>query len=294
MSIAKYEAFLRTVEHGSLSAAALSLGYTQSGVSHMLSSLESELGVRLITRNRGGIHLTEAGERILPVVRNLVGSNEQITQIISSLRGMHSGTVRVGSFTSVAVHWLPGIIKEFQDEYPHIEFKLHNGDYYDVENWLQNREVDIGFVRMPFDSVYKCYPLVEDRLLAILPKDHKLASMEKFPIKQASREPFISLPESSAHDARMALNAAGVKPNVKFYTKDDYALIAMVAHGLGISIVPELLLSGMSEDVAVLELDEPSSRTICLAMHNDDGVGPATVKFAEHVCRWVKRNVNIP
>ena len=241
MSLAKYEAFLRIVDMGSLSAAAAALGYTQSAVSHMLLSLEKELGLRLITRSRAGVHLTDAGERLLPVVRTLLADNEQLGQTVAALHGLDAGTVRIGAFTSVAVHWLPGIIKSFQQEYPRIEFKLMNGDYFDVENWLYGHEVDLGFVRMPFDGAYLCTPLVEDRLLAILPRGHRLAKEKRFPIRQAAYEPFISLPESSAQDTRMALEAAGVKPNIKFYTKDDYAIIAMVANGLGMSIVPELL-----------------------------------------------------
>lgn len=294
MSLAKYEAFLRIVDTGSLSAAAAALGYTQSAVSHMLLSLEKELGLRLITRSRAGVHLTDAGERLLPVMRTLLSDHEQLRQTVAALHGLDAGTVRIGAFTSVAVHWLPGIIKSFQQEYPHIEFKLMNGDYYDVENWLYGHEVDLGFVRMPFDGAYLCTPLVEDRLLAILPRGHRLAREKRFPIRQAAHEPFISLPESSAQDIRMALEAAGVKPNIKFYTRDDYAIIAMVANGLGMSIVPELLLTGRSGGLAVRELDIPGSRTIGLAMRAMDNVGPATVKFADHVCAWIHAHVKNP
>lgn len=292
MSIAKYEAFLRIVETGSLSAAAEALGYTQSGVSHMLLSLEKELGLRLITRSRAGIHLTAAGETLLPAVRALLSSNERLTQVIAALHGMDAGVVRIGAFTSVAVHWLPGIIKVFQTEYPKIEFQLMNGDYHDVEHWLHNHEVDLGFVRLPFDASYRCTPLFEDRLLAILPPDHRFASAERFPIRQAAREPFISLPESSAQDTRAVLDAAGVTPHIKFYTRDDYAIIAMVANGLGMSIVPELLLSGRTEKIAIKELDTPSSRTIGLALRSADAIGPAAQKFADHVCQWVHHHVD--
>ena len=294
MSLAKYEALLRIVDMGSLSAAAAALGYTQSAVSHMLLSLEKELGLRLITRSRAGVHLTDAGERLLPVVRTLLADNEQLGQTVAALHGLDAGTVRIGAFTSVAVHWLPGIIKSFQQEYPRIEFKLMNGDYFDVENWLYGQEVALGFVRMPFDGAYLCTPLVEDRLLAILPRGHRLAKEKRFPIRQAAYEPFISLPESSAQDTRMALEAAGVKPNIKFYTKDDYAIIAMVANGLGMSIVPELLLTGRSNGLAVRELDIPGSRTIGLAMRAIDSVGPATVKFADHVCAWIRAHAANP
>ncbi len=156
----------------------------------------------------------------------------------AAIRGLDSGLVRIGTFTSVAVHWLPGVLKEFQRDYPRVEFKLLNGDYNDVERVGARRRVDIGFVNLPSPLDCECIPLMEDRLMAILPKDSRFASYPKFPLVECDGA-FISLLKSSNHDARRALEAAGVKPNVRFYTKDDYAVIAMVEQGLGISIMPE-------------------------------------------------------
>ena len=150
------------------------------------------------------------------------------------------------------------VLKEFQTDYPNVDFRLLNGDYHDVEQWLQDGSIDIGFVNVPCALDCECIPLMEDRLLAILPLDSRFASYPKFPLVECETEPFISLLKSSDHDARRALEAAGVKPNVRFYTKDDYAIIAMVEQGLGMSIMPELLL------------------------------GPATKRFADYVVRYVQ------
>jgi len=122
----------------------------------------------------------------------------------------------------------------------------------------------------------------------VLPKDHKHASLEKFPVELAENEAFITLLESSDHDSRRALDAAGVKPNIRFTTKDDYAIIAMVEQGLGISIMPELLLKGRDGRLKALELEPPCSRTIGLAMATSSDDSPATRSFAEYVCNWVK------
>lgn len=123
---------------------------------------------------------------------------------------------------------------------------------------------------------------------------HRLAREKRFPIRQAAHEPFVSLPESSAQDTRMALEAAGVKPNIKFYTRDGYAAIAMAANGPGRSIVPALLLAGRSNGLAVRELDIPGSRTIGPAMRALDGVGAATVRFADHACAWIHAHAGNP
>ena len=128
---------------------------------------------------------------------------------------------------------------------------------------------------------------MEDRLLAILPIGSRFENYARFPLTECEREPFISLLESSDHDARRALDAAGVKPNIRFYTKDDYALIAMVEQGLGISIVPELLMKGRSDKVRTLPLIPEAKRIIGLAIAAGDKAGPAVRKFADYVVRYV-------
>ena len=147
-----------------------------------------------------------------------------------------------------------------------MEFKLFNGDYHDVDRWLTDGSVDIGFITLPTALRCECIPLREDRLLAILPENHPLAKKDVCPVKEVAALPFISLLESSDDDARRALDAAGVKPNVRFTTKDDYAILAMVSQGLGVSIVPELSAGPprrhrRAGDDAALEPDDRAGST---------------------------------
>ena len=287
MTLDKYQTLMSVVDCGSLTRAAAELGVTQSAVSHSLDSLEKELGFTVIRRSRAGVQLTNEGERLLPAVRSMLAAAEQLSQTASSIRGLESGTVRIGAFTSVAVHWLPPVLKEFQQDYPKVDFKLLNGDYHDVEQWLADGSVDVGFVAMPAGVGCECIPLMEDRLLAILPRHSRFENYPKFPLVECETEPFISLLQSSDHDARRALEAAGVKPNVRFYTKDDYAVIAMVEQGLGISIMPELLLKGRHDDLQILPLIPEAKRTIGLAIAAGERAGPATRRFADYVVRYV-------
>ena len=287
MALDKYQTLMTVVDTGSLTRAAEQLGCTQSAVSHCLDALEKELGFAVLKRSRAGVRLTNEGERLLPAVRSLLASAEQLEQTASSIRGLDSGTVRIGAFTSVAVHWLPPVLKEFQQDYPHVDFKLLNGDYHDVEQWLSDGSVDVGFVALPAGVDCECIPLMEDRLLAILPLHSRFEHYPKFPLVECETEPFISLLQSSDHDARRALEAAGVKPNVRFYTKDDYAVIAMVEQGLGISIMPELLLKGRHDALQILPLIPEAKRTIGLAIAAGQRAGPATRRFADYVVRYV-------
>ena len=289
MPVNKYEAFLLSVELGSITRAAENLGVTQSAVSHMISSLEAELGFALLRRGRGGAVPTAEGQSVTPAIRGILTARERLDQMASAIRGLDSGTVRIGTFTSVGVHWLPGIIAEFQADYPSVELKLMSGDYHDVEQWLADGSADIGFVPLPTRLGGEVVPLRADRLLAVIPANHPLADAAAFPVAELERESFIGLLETSDRDARGALAAAGVSPHIKYKTKDDYAVIAMIERGLGVSIMPELLLRSCSERVRCLELDPPASRTIGLCMPDAERAGPATRRFAEYAAAWVGR-----
>lgn len=288
MNLSKYEVLAAVFEQGSLTLAARQMEITQSAVSHAIDSLEKELGFPILKRSRAGVRLTEEGEQLMPAVRSLLNSAEQLGQTAAAIRGLDTGLIRIGAFTSVAVHWLPSVLKEFQTDYPKVDFRLMNGDYHDVEEWLSDGSIDIGFVNVPCGLDCECIPLMEDRLLAILPLNSRFQSYPKFPLVECETEPFISLLKSSDHDARRALEAAGVTPNVRFYTKDDYAILAMVEQGLGMSIMPELLLKGRHDRLLTLPLIPEAKRTIGIAIAAGSKAGPATRRFADYVVRYVK------
>ena len=293
MDTKKLEVFEKIVELSSLSRAAEELGLTQSGVSHILASLEEEFGFPLLKRSRVGARLTSEGEKLMPFVRDILRSQEQLEQTAAELRGLAAGTVRIGTFTSVAVHWLPGMLQEFGKLYPRVEFKLFNGDYHDVDRWLTDGSVDLGFISLPTALRCECIPLWEDPLLAVLPENHPLAERAVCPVREVAAEPFITLLETSDNDSRRALEAADVKPNIRFTTKDDYAIIAMVRQGLGVSIMPKLLLEGHLDGVAVRPLSPPSSRTLALAVASGERAGPATRRFAAFAAGWVEKNCGL-
>lgn len=289
MSLKKYEAFVKTVQLGSLTKAAQALGSTQSRISHILRDLEEEYGFELMERNRGGIKLTEAGAMILPKMESVLQKVQELDQLLEDIRSANAGSVRLGAFTSVAVHWLPGMIRVFEQAHPKAELAMFNGDYHDIEQWLRNGDIDLAFVTLPAPQGVRTIPLFEDPLVAILPKGHRLAAMEEIPIDEFQQEPFISLLQSSAHDFHRALDKAGVKPNIKFTTKDDYAILAMVEQGLGVSIVPELLLKGRRENLEVRRLAPYASRTIALAAPEGDAL-PVVEAFVQTAVRWVQEH----
>ncbi len=289
MSIKQYEVFAKTAELGSLTRAAEALNSTQSRISHVLSAMEEEYGFCLMQRGRSGVTLTEAGAMLLPKMEAIVQQNRELEALIADIRNADAGSIRLGAFTSVAVHWLPGMIQTFQAAHPQVELKLFNGDYFDVEQWLRDGTVDLAFVTLPAPDRTRAIPLAEDELLAILPKGHPLAAQPKIDAAKLGREPFISLLKSSDHDIHRALDQAGITPNIRYTTKDDYAVIAMVEQGLGVSIVPELLVRGRGQHVELRPLEPRATRTIALALPQG-AVSPAVQAFAESAVAWLKKN----
>lgn len=290
MSLVKYEVFLKVVELCSLTKAADVLGFTQSGISHTISSLESEFGFPLLVRSRSGVKLTVNGEQVIQPIREILKWNEQLKQQVADIHGLETGTITIGTFTSVSVHWLPDMIKQFRQAYPYIEFKLMEGGYLEIEQWIEAGVVDCGFLSLPTREKFEVFPLKQDRMLAVLSKDHPLSGAPFMPLAQIAYEDFIIPKAGSDYDVRRVLEKAGIKPNIKFSAGDDYAIIAMVEKGLGISILPELVTRRQNHNVAMLELEERSFRSLGIAVGSMKYASPATKRFLEYVQTWMNIN----
>jgi len=283
MSIQKYEAFLKTVEMGSFTKAAQALGYTQSGISHMLNALEKEWNLTLLSRDRSGVSITSDGLRLLPFVQNICNAHCELINKIGNLHGLESGLIRIGTFTSVAVHWLPNMIKTFQKEYPNIDFELLHGDYTEIENWIATGRADCGFLKLPVRAGLESIFLEQDRLMVILPEQHHLADCKSFPIDKLSDEPFILLEVGSENEITDIFEANGIRPNVRFTARDDYAIISMVESGLGISILPELVLHRTPYKIVKKELSTPAYRKLGIVLKDTRYASPAVKRFLDYL-----------
>lgn len=289
MDIKKYKVFERAVELSSLTKAGAELNLTQSGVSHIIKDIEEELGLTLLKRGKMGVSLTTEGEKIYPYIQNIIQASEELLNKVSEVGSLSSGKLRIGTFTSVGTNWLPGMIKSFAGKHPGIEYQILNGDYYDIDNWIIENKVDIAFVSLPTKLKCKVIPLWDDELVAILPKGHPLSSKSSCNIEDIAKEDFITILESSNHDAKRAFEGTRLKPNIRLTTKDDYAVIAMVRQGLGVSIMPSLLLKDNSRDIEIRSLNPQTKRTIALLI-SQSSPSPATKSFAEFAQNWIQEN----
>ena len=283
MNIQKYMAFVKAVEYGSFTKAAEILNYSQSGISRMIHDLETDWKVVLLERRKSGIKLTSDGTKLLPYIQKICAEYEKLQMEVDELNGLQSGLIRIGTFSSVATHWLPNIIREFQRAYPNIDYELLLGDYTEIEQWISDGRVDCGFLRLPTCSDFETIFLEQDRLLAILPENHALQSLEKIPVTALCSEPFMLLEKGEKAEISEIFERCGLTPNVHFTTWDDYAIMSMVESGLGISILPELILRRVPYRIAAKELDVPAYRKIGIALLSKKNASPAVKRFLEYL-----------
>lgn len=285
MTLSRFEVFYTVVESGSLTKAGEILNLTQSGISHAITSLETELGFSLLTRGRSGICLTSNGERILAYIRDILILNDRMKQEAAAINGVEVGIVRIGTFTSVTTQWLPHIIKQFQDDHPGIVLKLFEGDYSTLEQWISNGEIDCGFLTLPTPKSFEFLPLKKDRMLCILSDQHPFHNQDKVSFKQIEAESLIMPKEGWDNEINQVFKENNIKPNVKFEVSDDQAIMAMVQNNLGISIRPEMTLSHVPNNVRILNLEKESFRFIGIA--TKPNISPATKKFIDCVHSWL-------
>ncbi|MGG5370211.1 LysR family transcriptional regulator [Enterococcus sp. AZ196] len=282
MNIQKYIAFVKTVELGSFTKAAKILNYSQSGISRMINDLEQEWGITLLERNRAGLRLTSDGMNVLPYAKELAEKYQTLQNQLAELGHLDTGLIRIGTFSSVATHWLPEAIKSFQTDYPKIDFELLLGDYEEIEQWIVDGRIDFGFSRLPAAHDLEESFLHDDEQLVVLPKGHPFLAKEHISVTDLEGQPFILLEREGTSDITELLAAAQVQPQIKFRTWDDYSILAMVEKGLGISILPSLILQRIAYQVETRPLAAPVYRKVGILYRNKSLLSLASREFLKN------------
>ncbi len=241
MKTSRYEVFLKIVETKSLTRTAAFFGCTQSAVSQLVRALESDLGVTLLARNKNGVRLTAEGEYLLPSMRQIVGGERSVFEKSLELQNLNTGLIRMGIFTSMSCQWLPPYLKKFRERYPNINFELLQGDMLQICDWLRNGLVDIGFMTRPDSDEFAFRELLEDRMHIVLPPEHPLAGGE-VRLADLAEETFVLMESGYSQIVEKIFRDAAIRPKRQYTVKDDYTVMSMVESGLGVSVLPELLL----------------------------------------------------
>lgn len=283
ISIQKYIAFITTVECSSFTRAAEKLHYSQSGISRMIGDLEKEWHVKLLIRDRNGVTLTSDGQLMLPYARDMVSSYERLQMQVDDISGLKSGIIRIGTFSSVATHWLPHIISRFQQDYPSIDYELRFGDYAEIEEWVREGRVDCGFTKLPAGVGLETIFLDEDPYMAVLPENDPLADADVFEVENFNGKPFLLLEQDHQEEVASYLERIGLSPDIRFSAWDDYAIMSMVECGLGISILPNLILKRIPYRIKVLPLSAPLTRRIGVILRSRSKASLAARTFLNYL-----------
>ena len=288
MESKKLEALLMAVDLGSFTKAAEVLGYTQSGLTHMMYSLEKEVGFTLLERGRSGVRLTEEGERIAPAVREFLQANARLDSVIEQVSSSRTEIIRVSAYASIAMHWLPGIIQRFREECPDVDVDIRMADHVDVPyELLAQGKMDAILVSPQDEGQYEWVHLADDPMFAVLPKDFDTQGMTAFPLAAFEARDFIMPSQGFDKDIMRIFNRIGVKPHILPTWVDDPTVISMVSHGLGVSMMTELTVRGRTDGVKLLPVEPASSRELGLAVRSLDAASDGLRHFIDCTKRVV-------
>ena len=288
MESKKLEALLMAVDLGSFTKAAEVLGYTQSGLTHMMNSLEKEVGFTLLERGRSGVRLTEEGERIAPAVREFLQANARLDSVIEQVASSRTEIIRVSAYASIAMHWLPGIIQRFREECPDVDVDIRMADHVDVPyELLAQGKMDAILVSPQDEGQYEWVHLADDPMFAVLPKDFDTQGMTAFPLAAFEARDFIMPSQGFDKDIMRIFNRIGVKPHILPTWVDDPTVISMVSHGLGVSMMTELTVRGRTDGVKLLPVEPAYSRELGLAVRSLDAASDGLRHFIDCTKRVV-------
>ncbi len=289
MDAVKCEAILAAAETGSLTAAAERLGYTQSGITRMLGSLEDEVGFPLFIRSKRGVQLTENGKVMLPLFRDIVRAQQNAQQFSAEICGIVKGSLTIGCYYSISAMWMPEILKEFRNRFPGVSIRMQEGGNLEMSKWLHENSVDCCFCANLNSGDYDWIPVYRDELVAWVPQNHPLASADSFPIENLEKELFIHTSPDHDTDQDRLLTALQLHPQTYFTTRDGFTTYNMVGAGLGISFNQRLIAQQWNHDtVAQIPFSPPQFVELGIAVPSMKDASPATKKFIECSVQCIK------
>jgi DNA-binding transcriptional LysR family regulator len=273
---------------GSFSAAAESLSFTQSAISQQIAALEREAGCTLVQRNARGIRLTEAGEALVRHTDAILARLSEAEAELEAIAGLRGGRLRLASFESAAATLMPLAIAAFRAQHPDIELSMLMMEPEDSAPLLKAGELDLalGFdarIRGEVDGVVR-HHLITDPLFITMPADHPYAHKRNLRLADLADDPWIA--GTTDCECNRLINRAcaiaGFEPRIAFQTDDYTAMQGFVAAGVGVSMIAELGLTSIRDDIVVRSLGrETPVREVYAGISADAHRTPATQAMLE-------------
>lgn len=279
MSISRYRAFIQVVESGSLTGAAKQLGYSQPGISHMIDSLETEVGFPLLIRNKDRIIPTENGKKVLYFCYQIIKNENYLQETVSSIHGILAGDIKVGSYNSMLTGFVPRVIQNFSQVYSNIVFHLREVENGAFPNYLTQGTIDLAFMGGSIPKGFSFVPLFQDCACVIMRKDHPFTAYERIAPTQLNGCDFI-MPAAGFDDViNTVLEKIPFSPNIKYYVASDVAALSMVSLGLGISVISNLQTGLLPKNVVAKPFDGSYGRRLGIAVKSLKHIPPAVKEF---------------
>ena len=263
MDSKKLEILMTAIDLGSFSKASEVVGYTQSGLTHMVDSLERDIGLTLVRRDHNGITLTKEGETLIPSIREFLRANAKLENQIAAITDKKRDTIRVAAYASIAMHWMPELLYRYKRVCPDVSVDLRMVDNaLEPYELLESGQTDVIFASRQNYSFCDWTPLYNEKMYAILPKDYPLNGRTTFPLEEFSGQDFLMPYGRFDIDVNAAMDSVGVKLNASVSRVDDETVIRMVGHGLGVTMMTELMIRGRTDDVLCVPVDPPRLREL--------------------------------
>jgi DNA-binding transcriptional LysR family regulator len=284
VTLRQLQAFVAVAQHGQFALAANRLHVTPSALSMLIRQLEEQTGARLFDRHTRLVRLTEIGSEFLPVARKVLADLDSALSQSRELTALRRGRVSLATSTVLAATVMPEAIRRFGARWPGITVVLRDVVEQDIKRLLRAGDVDIGVgTALHADADVDEETLLSDRLVALLPHDHALASRREISWRELAAQPLIALAQGSPLRALadQALAAADAAAQPAYEVGFSSTVISMVAAGLGVAALPVNARQLTPKvRIAVRPLVRPVvPRRVCLFKPRDRGLSPAAEAF---------------
>lgn len=292
-------ALLAVVDAGTISAAALRLGFTQSAVSQQIARLERSVGAPLFERPGGPrpVRLTPIGEALAVHARAVVHRLHAAAADIAAIRAGERGTLRVGTLQSVGTKVLPRLLRRFQEELPGIELvPVEIQDIAALPAGVESGQFDLSFVPLPLpEGPFALRRLLDDPYVFVAPAGAPEAALDAVTLRQVVRLPLIGVrDEIEALELETILRRTGAEPHFVFRSNDNPTVQGFVAAGLGYAVLPRLTVDEDDPEIVVLPISSPvPPRRLGIIWHVDRQLPPSVHRFvdlAAQVCAGLSRD----
>ena len=289
MNVQKLSVILEALRCGSMTKAAEELGYTQSGLTYTVNTVENELGFPIVIRDASGIRLSAEGQELLPYIEELVNCDRRFTQYAQNMLHRLGNVLNIATYPSTADTILPEILADLTHSAPEVKVNVRVGSQDDMIRWLTDGNVDFGFGGQLHVPGFDWMPLLADPELAVLPDNFPTGGMTSFPMEEFLRHPFIMPVYWSEESALLQqLESYHIEPQFAVDFSDNAPVIAMVEQGLALSTLPELTLHAHRYRVKTLPLDPPCFRIIGVTYRQQTATQTAAGKFLRCLTQWAE------